>query len=424
MSRPSKLARNIEMSSTFHQRRITIVPSTLCHQVFDSLISLSATVEVDGKCREAAKRFAEAEAWDMKEKVLRNYFASALRKVLDSSVVEVHTEEELTNQEGTVKAYADVAVCAFDSAKVVCEAKCYTGSGSPVAQALGAVRYAVLPGYASPVIAVAIHQSMDVEVFGVCPVYFGTDDEKLATAKVFPSLNLRDDDLEESFAKFLAWLAAAIPRLSSVELDDKISLPRPLTTKTVGKITFVRHIRNATFEVVKENGEHIVAKFILSKRQYGKEVQDFCSEKNFAPRFIHSEIVPSKIKGRSRRSVKMIFMEFVPNTPITEFAAAATSVEKKKLYDQLKSILDTLHSNSMVHGDLHLRNVLVHTSDHTPFLVDFDFSGKTGEEGRYSPFLRESDEWHPRVRRAKQKCPLHPDHDTYLFNKVIAPKLK
>ena len=32
-----------------------------------------------------------------------------------------------------------------------------------------------------------------------------------------------------------------------------------------------------------------------------------------------------------------------------------------------------LGSNSVVHGDLHLRNVLVHTSDHTPFLVDFEY---------------------------------------------------
>ena len=410
------------MTTTFHQRRITIIPSTLCHEVFDSLISLSDTVEVDSKCREAAEEFAEQEAWDKKEEDLRDSFASALGKVLNSPITEVRTEKMLTDQESTVKkAQADVVVYMYNSAKVLCEVKSHTGSGNPVEQAFAAVHYAVLPGYACPVITIAIHQSMEVEVFGVCPVYFETDDKKLATEKVFPSFHLRHDDVEETVAKFLAWLVAAVPELSSVEFDKKISLPRPLTTSAVGKVTFLRHIRNTTFEVVKENDEHIIAKFVLPKRQYGKEVQDFCSEKNFAPRFIGSEIVPCRIKGRS---VKIIFMEFIPNTPIADFAASATPTEKKALCDQLKSILGELRSNDMVHGDLHLRNVLVHTSRHTPFLVDFDFSGKTGERRRYSPFLSESDAWHPRVRQAKEKCPLHPDHDTYLFDEVIAPKLK
>ena len=411
------MARNTEIATTFCQRRITIVPSTLCHQVFDSLISLSDAVEADEKSREAAEKFCLAQPWDKNKSELRAEFAAALARVLVPIGAQVFTKHPLKH-EGDTGSKADVAVCHFKGVKVVCKAKSHTGSGNSMVEAFGTARYAVLPGYASPVIAIAIHQSMQVDVFGVCPVYFGTDDEKLATEKVFPSFHL---DVEETFAKFLAWLAAAIPRLSSVGFDDKVSLPRPLTTSAVGKITFVRHIRNATFEVVKENDEHIVAKFIRRNRKYGKEVQDFCSEKNFAPRFIDSEIVPSKIKGHS---VKMIFTEFVPNTPIKEFAAAATSDEKKKLCDQLKSILDTLHSNSMVHGDLHLRNVRVHTSGHTPFLVDFDFSGKTGEKGRYSPFLSESDAWHPRVRRAKVTCPLHPDHDTYLFNTVIAPFLK
>lgn len=82
------------------------------------------------------------------------------------------------------------------------------------------------------------------------------------------------------------------------------------------------------------------------------------------------------------------------------------------IYDGVKRVIDILHTESIVFGDLRLPNIVI-TTQETPMLVDFDWCGTHGVD-RYPSSLNDlsSIGWHEGVVR---NGVMRMEHDTFML---------
>jgi serine/threonine protein kinase len=80
-------------------------------------------------------------------------------------------------------------------------------------------------------------------------------------------------------------------------------------------------------------------------------------------------------------------------------------------------ILDNLHQNDMVHGDIRLRNMIFRENNESQ-LIDFDFAGPVGSEypAQYNSSFAE------RHKAAVQCEPMYREHDRYSLCFIIKTK--
>lgn len=127
--------------------------------------------------------------------------------------------------------------------------------------------------------------------------------------------------------------------------------------------------------------------------------------------------------GNEYSRVEVAVMPVLSGQPLDQFVKGnVTSEVKRKVLKEIKKCCRLLHSQEMVHGDLHPRNILVR-EDNKIALIDFEMSGLAGKK-KYPPNLNVKEVWHEEVLRPQVPRFLAVDHDQYLLNEVIEPLLE
>jgi serine/threonine protein kinase len=135
---------------------------------------------------------------------------------------------------------------------------------------------------------------------------------------------------------------------------------------------------------ISDEGVPLCIKFV---RRYSKEAHMLCSLKGFAPKLYGFEELPG--------GWHMVVMEAIDTSRYTRgdwVRRQLTSLSLdsiKGLQEKLKEVVESLHKDGMVHGDLRVTNLLVGNhlfpnnsaaviGDGDFKLVDFDWAGKVG----------------------------------------------
>ena len=141
------------------------------------------------------------------------------------------------------------------------------------------------------------------------------------------------------------------------------------------------------------NPQEILLKF---SRQYGRELHQFCTSINHAPKLLAFERLPGGWFG--------IAMEYLPSAKRILESRDLLNHGKKWL-EEIDDIVARFHAKGYVHGDLRPPNFIV--SGETLWLIDFDWGGKEMEatfpEARLHPIVRDSRlEKHPTKKLDKR----------------------
>lgn len=123
----------------------------------------------------------------------------------------------------------------------------------------------------------------------------------------------------------------------------------------------------------------VMIKFVS---RYGSEVHVLCASRKHAPNLYGFESLPG--------GWFMVVMESMEGyTTLSERQAVA---RLPAFVTNLKKIVEKLHQEEMVHGDIRAENVLVNADGTDVRLIDFDWAGKIGV-ARYPPNLNPVISW-------------------------------
>ena len=306
-------------------------------------------------------------------------------------------------------------------ARTLGEIKVKGGVGDPKTQVIGgyvAARRFAVPDSTQcgfPCILFTISSEATCQIYGACSVPTGGE-LRVATSKLCPNFDLYSD-----FEKILRRLHSLILSFENSR-DVKCLLPLPLqfkfrNTDKEEELVFTKHIRNTTYQAT-AGSQSVVVKFAPSGTTYGSDVHDFCHKNGYAP-----ELYGVSTMGNEYTKVDVAVMPILSGQPLDQFVKGnvTTSEDKRKVLKEIKKCCQLLHSQKMVHGDLHPRNILVR-EDNKIALIDFEMSGLDGKKS-YPENLNMKEVWHEEVLRTNPP-PLAVDHDQYLLNEVIEPLLK
>jgi hypothetical protein len=138
---------------------------------------------------------------------------------------------------------------------------------------------------------------------------------------------------------------------------------------------------------IKNTGEKVVVKFV---DRYGDEVHRFLAEQGHAPRLLYYGPLPERTiydssepapddqepmnAGYQRlgpavaSEMKMVVMEYIPQSkPRLDDAGLS--------HDKISAVLEKLHMNGYVFGDLRGPNIMFDANDEVKF-IDFDWAGR------------------------------------------------
>jgi serine/threonine protein kinase len=135
-------------------------------------------------------------------------------------------------------------------------------------------------------------------------------------------------------------------------------------------------------------------------KHYGREVHEYCAKKGFAPKLLSYEEIPG--------GWIFILMENVELESISRM----DHIEKRL---QLNRILQDLHSENFVHGDLRHTNVFWNRAENKVILIDFDWSGRNGIKC-YPSDMNPEIKWPEGASTGKF---LSFDHDVFWINQLL-----
>ncbi|KAI0090513.1 hypothetical protein BDY19DRAFT_935555 [Irpex rosettiformis] len=144
--------------------------------------------------------------------------------------------------------------------------------------------------------------------------------------------------------------------------------------------------------------DRVVVKFTST---YSRQAHELLAQAQLAPALQFCEQVPEV------GNLYVVVMDYVKHDIGVLFHPAA-----------LREAINLLHKHGLVHGDLRRPNVLV--VGNGVRLIDFDWSGKSGEVRYPETILLEEHEWHPDVDRCG---PIEKEHDAYMFEKLTGETL-
>ncbi|KAI0090497.1 hypothetical protein BDY19DRAFT_1055504 [Irpex rosettiformis] len=165
---------------------------------------------------------------------------------------------------------------------------------------------------------------------------------------------------------------------------------RQLAANYASKPLYEAHIKG-------NPSDRVVVKFTST---YSRQAHELLAQAQLAPALQFCEQVPEV------GNLYVVIMDYVKHDVGALFHPAA-----------LCEAVNLLHKNDLVHGDLRRPNVLVVGNEVR--LIDFDWSGKSGEV-RYPETILLEHEWHPDVDRCG---PIEKEHDAYMFEKLTGETL-
>lgn len=164
--------------------------------------------------------------------------------------------------------------------------------------------------------------------------------------------------------------------------------------------------RKLVFLVKGSEGIMHILKFATS---YNAEVHNFCFNKGFAPKLI-------KVDNIENTDYRFIIMEYLDGfNIISDVWHELNEKEKTELKVEILNVVNIMHDNNFVHGDLRFNNIMAKLDLNGKWVVkfiDFDWAGYDGE-AEYPQFLNKEINWHS---DAQQLGKIFRDHDNYLIN--------
>ncbi|CAI2195391.1 17701_t:CDS:2, partial [Funneliformis geosporum] len=123
-----------------------------------------------------------------------------------------------------------------------------------------------------------------------------------------------------------------------------------------------------------DGGCEIVIKFT---QRYNAKVHHLCAEKNFAPKLFY-------VSNSSLGGWYMIVMKYIDSETLQ--TANITREEYNDVLKNIEEVIDTLHTNDIVFGDLRNSNIMIKKVDERlqAMLIDFDWAG-IHQKDRYTP---------------------------------------
>ncbi|CAG8636381.1 5837_t:CDS:2 [Funneliformis mosseae] len=207
--------------------------------------------------------------------------------------------------------------------------------------------------------------------------------------------------LRKSFRSLVDYCAKLQPNSYDITSDTKIYFPFPTTFNDVS-FTYTLYIKPLIL-AAKAKNQKIIVKFV---QRYNVDAHNLCARENGSPNLL--EVQDNVIFGW-----KIIIMESVNGNPLN-MIKDLTIEEKSNIKGYIKHLIDILHENDIVFGDLRSNNVLYDRDSRRIFLIDFDWAGRHNVD-KYPPFMNHSDDinWPQGVEEGKL---MKKEHDLHFLN--------
>ncbi|KAK0478790.1 hypothetical protein IW261DRAFT_1480823 [Armillaria novae-zelandiae] len=204
------------------------------------------------------------------------------------------------------------------------------------------------------------------------------DDHALRIARIFQSLRLAIDDLEEYYQKLelldppSIQTARYFPDITEYNTGMEIVKFQYLQPLEVdeGCVTFLAKLDEAHEE------EQVVVKFVQG---YGAEAHRLLASKGKAPALRYCGPISSDSKYWYG-SLQMVVMEFLRGQTVAQKYEGSIAEEVRTV---VRGAVQILHDRSLVHGDIRLPNIMIvdGTGDEGERMriIDFDWAGKQGK---------------------------------------------
>ena len=197
--------------------------------------------------------------------------------------------------------------------------------------------------------------------------------------------------LNEGIIRMFSALVNALHKLS--ELKDSTLSTFPYCP--LNNILIEEHLQNLTFSG-KSDGKDVIIKYC---KRYGREVHE-CLEKNgFSPKLLLVEDM--------KPNIKFVVMEKLNLRDLND---------KDSVEADANRILEILHENNYVHGDLRFCNMKINVDTNRLTVLDFDWAGVNGRDV-YPLFMNENIKW---PEGAKSGNFLQFEHDKEFIDRLLS----
>nr|CAG8483592.1 5462_t:CDS:2 [Entrophospora candida] len=199
--------------------------------------------------------------------------------------------------------------------------------------------------------------------------------------------------LRKSFRSLVDYCAKLQPNSYDTISDTKIYFPFPTTFNDVS-FTYTLYIKPLVLAAEAKN-QKIIVKFV---QRYNADAHNLCARENKSPNLL--EVQDNVIFGW-----KIIIMESVNVKYLSyplNMIKDLTTEEKSSIKGYIKHLINILHENDIVFGDLRPNNVLYDHDSRRISLIDFDWAGRHNVD-KYPPFMNHPDDinWPQGVEEGK-----------------------
>ena len=266
------------------------------------------------------------------------------------------------------------------------------------------------PPHLNPMILITIVGCHFFQVFGAV---FGPDDKILVDplCDAISLLNVPHDPLhlDLKFASLLYSLKRTFAKLKRYyeTLSASSSCPCVPYYNNDSTLEYIEPIPICTNGRVwkgKMNDREVVVKFTL---MYNSSVHKLLHQNGMAPEiFAEDELCGGW---------KVIVMEYIVGQSLHECCNILTHTQKQDIKDKLKNALQIMKTANFVHGDLRLPNIMIESTTTSPFIIDFDWAGISGDV-KYPINLNPSVRW---PDDARSGLPIRTTHDLYMIEQLF-----
>jgi hypothetical protein len=371
------------------------IPSTLLHPIFGEFIDDCENYEPTAADNQLVWTLSAAMSGFFTHESTR---ASKFREILRDS----HFEAFVSKIEGTrFKTDGDIQSLGFR--RGIIEMKNEIGSGGPQPHAQGISYYihstkssvAEMPGFRFPCILITLVGKLSVfhrYIFfttssgahiDFSAAVWSTRPNVQVLSPALPLFYHRTDTrMRAMIARHFGALRNALRSLEQCyeqELSNKaprpianLEFPYPLSytcvnTSSIRHFRYLSHMDDSKllFAAETDDDEKVCIKFA---RHYSKDVHTFCASGGFGPTLKGFEGLPG--------GWHMVVMEMIGE----DYCRLMDFPPPYSHFDDITGKLASLHQANYVHGDVRNTNIMVKKDGNQGFkLVDFDWSGRTGE---------------------------------------------
>jgi hypothetical protein len=152
----------------------------------------------------------------------------------------------------------------------------------------------------------------------------------------------------------------------------------------------------------------IVVQFV---HRYNKEAHTLLANSDMAPNLLYFGKVGVRDGDPSYGHLQMVVMDYVEGTTVDRAPILPSSFR-----EQVQAMLELLHDNGYVFGDLRGPNLMLKKDKKTVVLIDCDWIGKDGES-RYPIAMSQTIEWPEGVKNGLGV--MKKEHDVEMLERLV-----